>query len=35
MHPEVVQSGPGKCPKCRMTLKKKASHEGHSEKGAP
>lgn len=34
MHAEVVQSGPGKCPKCGMTLKKKASHESHSEKGA-
>jgi hypothetical protein len=23
MHPEVVQNGPGKCPKCGMALKPK------------
>lgn len=23
MHPEVVQEGPGKCPKCAMALKPK------------
>ncbi|MBB5635025.1 hypothetical protein HDF26_002248 [Pedobacter cryoconitis] len=25
MHPEVISSKPGKCPKCGMTLVKKAS----------
>lgn len=31
MHPEVMQSAPGRCPKCGMSLVKKSGDAGHDQ----
>jgi hypothetical protein len=35
MHPEVQQKGPGKCPKCGMTLEANASGKNSEAKALP